>query len=107
VAAQIARKVVDDARKEREMIKLIEKVERLANAAKKYSGPLKVCLFVVTIGGISERAEANEQSVIEEATEEAFLPVEGKTISQTLEGFLGAIKDAIQGAFEGFAQRTI
>ena len=90
---------MDDLVADREAIRLMRKVDDLAAFAKKIPGPVKVGCILVGFLTLAEDAKANEQSLVEQAAENA-LPVEAKTIRETLEGIVSGVFEGVKAQFE-------
>jgi RHS repeat-associated protein len=65
---------------------------------KRVPGPVKIACMIFSVSTLAEDARANDQSLVEQAAENA-LPVEAKTIRETLEGFIGFVHDSVREQF--------
>ena len=76
----------------------------IGRGVKRVPGPVKAICFAVGLSTLAEDAKANNQGLAEQAAENA-LPVEAKTIRETLQGIALGIHETIAAQFEDLFPR--
>lgn len=89
---------------DKRVAKLLRKLDDLAVGVSKRVGPIKLACFAFALSTLAADAKANNQSVVEQAAENA-LPVEAKTIRETLQGAALSFQETIAAQFEGLFPR--